>query len=134
MQAIDTPSARPPSTFYWISLILVPVVYLFAMAIVDRSPQIDPALLRPTARVVISDSEQPPLFRRELPLVDLVDSTDYTPVDARNVASVWYQGEIDLQQTPRDLWAVYLPFTYGTFAVYVNGSLVGACFPTTSCL
>jgi signal transduction histidine kinase len=132
MQAIETPSARPPSTFYWISLILVPAVYLFAMATIDRSPPIDPALLRSKARVVIGDSQQPPHFSKEIPPLDLAESSDYTPVDARNVASVWYQGEIDLQQTPRELWAVYFPFTYGTFAVYVNGSLVGSSSPMTA--
>ena len=36
MQAIDTPSARAPSTFYWIRLILVPVVFLAVMTIVAR--------------------------------------------------------------------------------------------------
>ena len=72
MQAIDTPSARSPSLFYWISLMLVPVVYLFVMTIVDRSPPIDSALLRSKARVVVSNSEQPPQFGKELPLVVVV--------------------------------------------------------------
>jgi signal transduction histidine kinase len=126
MQAIDTPSARAPSTFYWISLILVPIVFLAVMTLVDRSPPIDEALLRSKFRVVISDSEQPPQFRQDLPPEDFTGATDYTPVDARNIASVWYQIEIDTQQAPRDLWAAYFPSTYGTYAVFVNGALVGA--------
>lgn len=126
MQAIDSPSVRSPSLFYWVSLVLVPVVYLFAMAIVDRSPPIDPELLRSKFRVVISDSEQPPQFRQDIPPEDFTDATDYTPVDARNIASVWYQIEIDMKEAPRDLWATYVPSTYGTFAFYVNGALIGA--------
>lgn len=126
MQAIDTPSARAPSTFYWISLILVPAVFLAVMAMVDRSPPIDDALLRSKFRFVISDSEQPPQFRQDIPPEDFAGATDYTPVDARNIASVWYQVEIETQQAPRDLWAVYIPATYGTYAVFVNGALVGA--------
>src|SRR5512138_3857644 len=105
MQAIDTPSAPAPSTFYWISLILVPVVFLAVMTLVDRSPPIDDALLRSKFRVVISDSEQPPQFRADVPPEDFVGATDYTPVDARNIASVWYQIEIETKQAPRDLWA-----------------------------
>lgn len=131
MQAIDSPPVRAPSLFYWVSLVLAPIVYLFAMTIVDRSPAIDPALLRAKARVVISDSEQPPQFSRDITPENLVDSVAFTPVNASNVASVWYQGEVDLQQTPSELWAVYFPLTYGTFAVYVNDSLVGASSPMT---
>src|ERR1044071_5023872 len=112
MQAIDTPYARPPSTSYWISLILVPAVFIAVMTFVDRSPPIDQALLRSQFRVVISDSEQPPQFRQEVPPEDFAGATDYTPVDARNIASVWYQIEIETKQPPRDLWAVYFPSTY----------------------
>ncbi|HKQ15865.1 MAG TPA: ATP-binding protein [Steroidobacteraceae bacterium] len=125
MQAIDTPSARSPSLFYWISLVLIPAVYLLAMTFVDRSPQIDPALLRSKFRVVSSDSVQPPPFREDLPPEDFTGYVDYTPVDARNIASVWYQVELDMNEAPRELWAAYFPLSYGTFAVYVNGSLVG---------
>lgn len=126
MLAIDTPSARAPSTFYWISLILVPIVFIAVMTLADRSPPIDSALLRSKFRVVVSDSEQVPQFRQDVAPQDFIGATDYTPVDARNIASVWYQVDIDIRDTPRNLWAAYFPSTYGTYAVYVNGALVGA--------
>ena len=89
MQAIETPSVRSPSVGYWISLFLVPCVFLAIMAVVDRAPLIDPALLRAKFRVVVSDSEQPPPFRQDVPAEDFAGYMDYTPVDANNVASVW---------------------------------------------
>jgi signal transduction histidine kinase len=126
MQAIETPSVRSPSVAYWISLGLGPFVFLLIMALVDRAPPIDPALLRSKFRVVVSNSQQPPPFRQDVPPEDFAGYVDITPVDANNVASVWYQVEVETKTPPRDLWAVYIPSTYGTFAVYVNGALVGA--------
>src|SRR4026207_1939275 len=100
MQAIDSPPVRAPSLFYWVSLVLAPIVYLCAMTIVDRSPSIDPALLRAKARVVISDSEQPPQFSRDITPENLVDSVAFTPVNASNVRSVWAHGEAELTADP----------------------------------
>lgn len=128
MLAIDTPSARSPSLAYWISLALVPVIFLVAMAFVDRAPPTDPSLLRSTFRAVVSDSQQPPDFSAVAP-DDFAGFVDFVPVDATNIASAWYQVEIPLQDTPRGLWAVYFPVTYATFAVYVNGALAGASSP-----
>jgi signal transduction histidine kinase len=126
MQAIETRSIRSPSVAYWISVLLVPWVFLGLMAIVDRAPAIDPALLRAKFRVVVSDSEQPPAFRQDVPAEDFSGYVDYTPVDANNVASVWYEVEIEAPATQRELWAAYIPSSWGTYAVYVNDTLVGA--------
>src|SRR5688572_25069393 len=87
MQAVETPSIRAPSVGYWISLFVVPCIFLAIMAIVDRAPQIDPALLRAKFRVVVSDSEQPPAFREDVPPEDFTGAVDYTPVDTDNVTS-----------------------------------------------
>ncbi len=128
MLAIDTPSARSLSVAYWISLVLVPVIFLVAMGFVDRAPTIDPSLFRSTFRAVVSDSDLPPDFSAAIP-EDFTGHIDFIPVDARNIASGWYQIDIPLQDTPRGLWAVYFPVTYATFAVYVNGALAGASSP-----
>ncbi len=128
MLAIDTPSARSPAVAYWISLVLVPVIFLLTMSFIDRAPPIDPSLLRSTLRAVVSDSQQPPDFSAVAP-DDFTGYVDFVPVDARNIASAWYQVEIPLQDAPRGLWAVYLPTTYATFAVYANGALAGASSP-----
>ena len=128
MLAIDTPSARTPAVAYWISLVLVPVIFLLTMSFIDRAPPIDPSLLRSTLRALVSDSQQPPDFSAVAP-DDFAGHIDFVPVDARNIASAWYQVEIPLQDTPSGLWAVYFPTTYATFAVYVNGALAGASSP-----
>ena len=65
------------------------------MAVVDRAPPIDPALLRSKFRVVVSESEQPPQFPQDVPAEDFAGAVDYTPVNARNVASVWYQVDVE---------------------------------------
>ena len=113
---------------YWISLALVPFAFLLTMKLIDRAPPIDPTLLRSKFRVVQSDSAQPPDFSA-VAEEDFLGYVDYIPVDARNIASAWYQVQIPLQETPRDLWAVYIPVSYATFAVYVNGALAGASSP-----
>src|SRR5687768_17324248 len=127
MQAVETPSVRAPSVGYWISLFVVPCIFLAIMAAVDRAPQIDPALLRAKFRVVVSDSEQPPPF--DVPAEDFAGAMDYTPVDADNVTSTWYQVEIEAQSAPQGLWGVFLPRSYGTHAVYVNGAPIGESAP-----
>jgi signal transduction histidine kinase len=129
MQAIETPSVRAPSVGYWISLFLAPCFYLALMAVVDRAPPIDPALLRDQFRIVISDSQQPPPFREDLPAEDYSGAMDYTPVAANNVTSVWYQVEVATPTAPQGLWAVYLPTSYGTHAVFVNGAPIGESAP-----
>jgi signal transduction histidine kinase len=129
MQAVETPSIRAPSVGYWISLFVVPCIFLGLMAVVDRAPQIDPALLRAKFRVVVSDSEQPPAFREDVPPEDFAGAVDYTPVDADNVTSAWYQVEIETQSAPQGLWGVFLPRSYGIHAVYVNGALIGESAP-----
>jgi hypothetical protein len=129
MQAIQTPSLRAPSVGYWISLFLAPCLFLALMAVVDRAPPIDPALLRDQFRIVISDSQQPPQFREDLPAEDYAGYMDYTPVAADNVTSVWYQVEVETAEAPQGLWAVYLPVSGGTHAVFVNGALIGQTAP-----
>ncbi|MGH8238789.1 MAG: hypothetical protein ACREXP_17470, partial [Steroidobacteraceae bacterium] len=129
MQAVDSLSARSPSVAYWISLGLVPVAFLLIMALIDRAPPIDPALLRSKFRIVASESEQPPQFPQQVPPEDFTGAVDYTPVNASNIASIWYQVEVETSAPTRDLWAAYFPTTYGTYAVYVNGSLVGPTSP-----
>ena len=129
MQAVDSLSARSPSVAYWISLGLVPVAFLLIMALIDRAPPIDPALLRSKFRIVASESEQPPQFPQQVPPEDFAGAVDYTPVNARNIASVWYQVDVAISAPTRDLWAAYFPISYGAYAVYVNGSLVGPTAP-----
>jgi signal transduction histidine kinase len=128
MQAVDSLSARSPSVAYWISLGLVPAAFLLIMALIDRAPPIDPVLLRSTFRVVASESEQPPRFEDVLP-ENFAGAVDYTPVNARNIASIWYQVDVETSAPTRDLWAAYFPISYGAYAVYVNGSLVGPTSP-----
>ncbi len=129
MQAVATPSARSPSIGYWISLFLAPCVFLLIMALVDREPQIDPSLLRSKFRVIASESEQPPQFPQEVPSEEFAGYVDYTPVDARNIASIWYQIDIETSAPQGELWAAYFPTTYGAYSVHVNGSLVGPTAP-----
>jgi signal transduction histidine kinase len=113
---------------YWISLALVPFAFLLFMKLIDRAPPIDPSLLRSTFRAIESESAQPPDFSG-VPEDDFAGMVDFIPVNARNIASGWYQVQIPLPEAPRELWAVYLPVPYATFAVYVNGSLVGESSP-----
>jgi signal transduction histidine kinase len=115
---------------YWISLVLLPFVFLAAMALIDREPQIDPALLRTTFRTLESEATQPPDFSSVAP-DDFAGHIDFIPVNARNIASGWYQVDVPLQETPRDLWAVYFRLPYATNAVYVNGAPIGASSPMT---
>ncbi len=109
MQAVDSLSARSPSVAYWISLGLVPVTFLLIMALIDRAPPIDPALLRSKFRIVASDSEQPPRFQQQVPPEDFAGAVDYTPVNARNIASVWYQVEVATLGRRRGLVGRVLP-------------------------
>ncbi len=84
MQAVETPSARSPSVGYWISLALVPCVFLLVMALVDRAPQIDLALLRcqvPRRRRASRSSRRS--SRRTFRPEDFAGYVDYTPVNAR---------------------------------------------------
>lgn len=113
---------------YWISLALVPFAFLLAMKLIDRAPPIAPSLLRSTFRAIESEATQPPDFSPVAP-DDFAGYVDFIPVNARNIASGWYQVEIPLEGTPRDLWAVYFPVTYATFDVYVNGAPIGASAP-----
>jgi signal transduction histidine kinase len=119
--------ARPPA-IYWISVVLAPVLFLLAMRFADHAPPIDAALLHLTALRVISDSDQPPAFVRDAALP--VKLTDYAPNKiAGAAASAWYQVDVQAPPAAHGLWAVYLPFTYGNFAVYVNGEIIGASAP-----
>ena len=113
---------------YWISLALVPFVFLLFMKLIDRAPPIDPSLLRSTFRALESESAEPPDFSA-VAEDDFMNYVDYIPVNARNIASGWYQVQIPLRETPSELWAVYLPVPYANFAVYVNGALVGESAP-----
>ncbi len=113
---------------YWISLALVPFAFLLFMRLIDRAPPIDPSLLRATFRAIESESAEPPDFSA-VPEQDFAGYIDFIPVNARNIASGWYQAQIPLQETPRELWAVYIPVPYATFAAYVNGSQVGESAP-----
>jgi signal transduction histidine kinase len=126
----STRPARPPSVAYWIAVILTPVIFLLVMALVDRAPPIDSSLLRSNLRTLVSDSQQPPDFGAAAP-DEFAGFIDYVPVDARNIASAWYQADVQLQEVPRGLWAVYFPTSYATFAVYVNGQLAGESAPMT---
>jgi len=85
--------------------------------------------------IVIVPWQVLPQFSRDITPENLVDSVAFTPVNASNVASVWYQGEVDLQQTPSELWAVYFPLTYGTFAAglfrKVSVALCSVCVAAT---
>ncbi len=129
MQAVETPSVRSPSVGYWISLFLVPCVFLAIMAVVDRAPPIDPALLRAKFRVVVSDSEQPPPFRRmSRPKISPATWTTrrWTPTTSRASGT---RSRSKRNAAPQGLWAVYLPWSYGTYAVYVNGAPIGESSP-----
>lgn len=113
---------------YWISLAVVPFAFLAAMKLIDRAPAIDPSLLRATFRALESEALQPPDFSG-VAADDFTDHIDYIEVNERNVASGWYQVQIPLQETPRELWGVYFPSTYANFAVFVNGVPAGESAP-----
>ena len=109
MQAVETPSVRSPSVGYWISLFLVPCIFLAIMAVVDRAPPDRPCAV---AREIPCRGERlgaAAAVPQDVPAEDFAGYMDYTPVDANNVASVWYQVEVETPTAPQGLWAVYLP-------------------------
>lgn len=127
MQSITTSPAQPPSAIYWVSVILIPVLFILAMRFIDRPPFIEPSWLRANAWAVNSDSDQPPVFSSDTAAP--VQLPDVTTVDSSGVASVWYQFENRPTPATSGLWGVYIPYTYGNFAIYVNGDLVGSSAP-----
>jgi signal transduction histidine kinase len=129
MQAVDTLSARSPSLGYWISLGLVPFAFLLFMSFIDRAPSIDSSLLRSKFRIVASESPTPPRFPQDVPPEDFAGAVDYTPVNERNIASVWYQVDVETPAPTGELWAAYFPTTYGAHSIFVNGALVGPTSP-----
>jgi signal transduction histidine kinase len=122
--ALSNPAPRV-SIVYWISVVLVPVLFLLAMQFVDRSPAIDTSLLHSSAVAVVGQTDQPPNFLQQGSRVSLPDQTFAVDSD---LASAWYQ--VDIKPTAsREQWAVYFPYTKGNFELYVNGDLVRASAP-----
>ncbi|HKU13284.1 MAG TPA: ATP-binding protein [Steroidobacteraceae bacterium] len=124
---LDPPQAtRRPRAAYWLGVVLTPIAFVAVMDAIDRPPALD-AFEKATAAQVFSDAARPPDFQAA-PRVSL---PQYINPAERGVTSVWYQAEVSADAQPGGLWAVYLPWSYGNYAVFVNGEPIGQSAPMT---
>lgn len=121
-----SPATRRPRASYWLGVLLTPVAFVATMVAIDRPPAVD-AFVKTRVAEVISDATEPPDFRGA-PQFDL---PGYLEPELDGFWSAWYQASVHLEARPDGLWAVYLPFSYANYAVYVNGEPVGESAPMT---
>lgn len=111
---------------YWLSLLLTPIAFIAALTAIDRSPDLS-AYEQDRVVEVVSDSSEPLDFRGapeyQLP--------GYLDPHIDGFSSAWYRSTVRVDAPQSGLWAVYLPITYGNYAVFVNGQLVGRSAPMT---
>ena len=92
---------------YWVTVVLVPVVFLAAMFFIDREPSIDPALLRTAVIGTTSHSNEVPAY----PPADTI-SLDLPNFDERPLdgpASVWYRHTFDAPAAA-GVWGMLIPY------------------------
>ena len=119
---------RDVRTIYWLTVALVPVVFLALMYLVDREPGIDPRLLKSVVLSLPSDSIEPPAF--DSPAVQEQELPDFQARPRRGAAaSIWYQLDLEKPSTGRGTWGVYFPWVNGNYALYINGELSGDSAP-----
>ena len=119
-----TPATPRPRARYWLAVLVAPIAFIAAMDAIDRPPDLD-AFAVTTARQLFSDAVEPPHF----PASAEVEIPQLLSPALQGTTSAWYQATRHMNAQPRGLWAVYLPLTYGNFAVYVNGHPIGASGP-----
>jgi signal transduction histidine kinase len=115
-------------TVYWLTVALVPVVFLALMYVVDREPAVDPRLLKSVVLSLPSYSDLPPAFdspqvqEQELPDAELRPGPGLA-------SSIWYQLEIVKPASARGTWGVFIPWMSGNYSLYVNRELVDESAP-----
>jgi signal transduction histidine kinase len=126
---LDPPqAARRPRAPYWLAVVLTPVAFIAVMDAIDRPPALN-AFMRTEAEHLISDAVEPPDF--DSGATARVDLPEYLDPASQGYFSVWYRIPVHVDARPQGLWAVYLPWTFGNYAVYVNGEPIGASAPMT---
>jgi len=124
---LDPPQAAlRPRIVYWLSLLLTPLAFIAVLGVFDRPPDLQ-AYEQARVAEVVSDAPEPPDFRG----ASQYDLPGYLDPHVDGFSSAWYQATVHAEATPRGLWSVYLPNTYGNYAVFVNGQLVGRSAPMT---
>jgi signal transduction histidine kinase len=115
-------------TSYWIGVLLLPVALIALLDFADRGSRPETYAIHDVVWVD-SLSDDPPEFGKvgsqSFPL------PGYMTVSEGELPSTWIQAVFRAPAGGQDLWAVYVPYPHGNFAVFVNGKKIGATAPMT---
>lgn len=113
---------------YWVTVVLVPVVFLALMQLVDREPELEGSLLRTQVTGVHSSSQTPPSFTSADAQAVVLPELNWR-TSTLEASHAWYQLKFEKPVDAQEAWAVLVPYLRGNFAIFVNGKRIGESAP-----